>query len=143
HSLFWIGKHGGLYLFFCFAHSAQKMVLHGKERRCGPRRDAGLIVDMLDMVLDGPLRDGEVGGNLAVGLSTGDESKDFDFTVTQARYPLTTHRPHTVPCDDEQGIDNLTIKTTCSDLPTHLGSSLFRGVRCAMRTWLGQSMIDI
>ena len=80
---------GPLSLFFCrnLIAIAQQVMLHREERRSGARGDTDLSVDVLDVVMDGALRESEPFSHLAVGVAASDQPEDFDFAVGEFRDP--------------------------------------------------------
>ena len=59
---------------FLLSHcSRQEVVLHGKERGSGSCGDAKLVVDVLNMVVNGTLGEREHGSNLAIRIASRDQ----------------------------------------------------------------------
>ena len=63
---------------------ASEIVLDGPGRRRGPAADAGLLVDVLDVVPDGLGRDAEILGDRLVGLAAHEHEEDFQLALPQA-----------------------------------------------------------
>ena len=111
-------------LFFCLVHVAQKVVLHSKESSGCSRGDADLIVDVLDMVMNGAFRDRESFCHLAIGMPASDQPEDFDFTVTQPCYPGVPCRAHAMTCYRQHGSHGFIIKQSRPYLATQFGKGL-------------------
>ncbi len=60
--------------FLVSLHGGYEVVLDGEEGRRSTCGDCNLVVDMLDMVVDGLLREDETLGDLLLGVPTRDQS---------------------------------------------------------------------
>ena len=63
-------------------------MLHGKERGCCSCGDAKLVIDVLNMVVNGTRGEREHGRHLVIRVATRNQPQHLDFAVTQLRYPL-------------------------------------------------------
>lgn len=63
-----------------FRRFAQLTPLDNPSRYCRAGAEAELGADTIDMALDGPFRQEELVGNLAIGHIVGNRFGDFEFT---------------------------------------------------------------
>ena len=73
-----------------------EVVLEGPERRRGPAADAGLLVDVLDVVPDGLGRDAEILGDRLVRLAAHEHEEDFQLALGQPGGQLARSLAHAV-----------------------------------------------
>jgi hypothetical protein len=73
---------------------ANEVVLEGPARRRGSATDAGLLVDVLDVVPDGLGGDAEIIGNSLVGLAADEHEQDFQLALGQPSRELAGSLPH-------------------------------------------------
>ena len=66
-------------------------LLDGPGRDLRPRGEPELVEDMRDVAAGRPLRDHQLGGDLAVGQPSRDQRRDFFLARTQRRRPLAWH----------------------------------------------------
>src|SRR3954447_13683064 len=66
-----------------FAAVLRQPVLHGEQRRPGPRPAADLRIDVGHVVLDRPRRDDQAGGDLLVRHPAGEQPQDLDLALGQ------------------------------------------------------------
>src|SRR5207244_5310494 len=58
-------------------------VLQGEDARRGPRCNAQLVIDVLEVVLDGLPAEDELPGDLAVGQARAGQAQDLELTLGQ------------------------------------------------------------
>ena len=66
-----------------YAGGVNEVVLEGPDRRGGPAADAGLLVDVLDVVPDGLGGDAEVVGDRLVGLAAHEREQHLELALGQ------------------------------------------------------------
>src|SRR6266508_2788585 len=94
-----------------------EVVLEGPERRRGPAADAGLLVDVLDVVPDGLGRDAEILGDLLVGLAAHEHEEDFQLALGQPGRQLARSLPHAVAGGSEHRVDSFRVEPPLFGLP--------------------------
>src|SRR5437773_792709 len=73
-----------------------EVVLERPDRRGGAAADAGLLVDVLDVVPDGLGRDAEMRGDLLIGLTAHEHEQDFQLALGQPGRQLVRSLLHAV-----------------------------------------------
>src|SRR5437763_8504821 len=105
--------------------------------------DTNLVVDVLDVVVYGLLRDDEKTCYLLFGVSAGDQSQYLDFALTQSCHEFPAGRAYLVTCCCEDTVCGFTIKSSCTHFTLQLLGGDFGSQRWTVWPWLGHSMIDI
>src|SRR5437868_11951395 len=77
----------GYIAHFLGMSASQQVVLHGEHGGTGARRDADLVVDVLDMVRGRARGDGESRRNVLMRVALRNETQHLDLAVAQAGRP--------------------------------------------------------
>src|SRR5229473_3967436 len=118
-------------------HGSQEVVLHGKEGSRCASGDVNLVVDVLDVVVDGLLGDHEKLAHLLLGVSARDQSQHLHFALAEPGHQFSTGRAHAVTCSGQHAVDSFTVESPC----THLASQLL-GCRLRCARWTVGSRLD-
>ena len=89
---------------------ANEVVLERPDRRRGPAADAGLLVDVLDVVPDGLGRDAETLGDRLVGLAAHEHEEDLELALGQPGRQLARSLPHAVAGGSEHRVDGFRVE---------------------------------
>src|SRR3954452_18108935 len=82
----------------------QERVPEGPDRRGRAAADAGLLVDVLDVVPGGLGRDAEVLADLLIGLPRHEREQDLELALRQTRWQLPRADRHAMPSSGVQGL---------------------------------------
>lgn len=130
-------------LFVASFYRDEEIMFGGKEGGSRAAGDPNLVIDMLYMVVYGLLRDDKLTSDLLFGVTTRDQTQDFNLALGETCYQFLTHPADRVACSREYAICCLTIESSCSYFAAQLFRSNFGRQGWAMRAWFGHGMIDI
>ena len=103
-------------------------MLEGPQRRRGAAANAGLLVDVLNVVSDRFDGDAEIVGDLLVGLAAHEHEKDLQFALGQTGRQLAGSLRYPVARAGEHSVDSLWIEPSLFDLRTWGWITLFWGI---------------
>ena len=120
----------------------QQAMLHGEQRRAGAGGDAGLGVDVLDVMPDRLGGDSQRGGHLLVQLTAGDQPQHLDLAVGEPRWRA---RPlcDGLPGGGEHGVDLEASEVAGIDLVEQLRGGCGRRERRTVGPVLGHGVIGV
>ena len=99
---------------------AHEIVLERPERRRRPAANAGLLIDVLDVMADGLGRDAEVSGDLLVRLAAHEHEQHFQLALGQPCRQLPRSLRHTVAGRRQHRVDDLPVEPTLVGFPQQL-----------------------
>src|SRR5262249_25113107 len=87
-----------------------EVVLEGPDRGGGAAPHAGLLVDVLDVVPDGPGGDAEPRGDRLIRLAAHDDPQDWQLALGQPGRQLANTLARAVPGGIEDGVDRARVE---------------------------------
>src|SRR5712692_4982099 len=124
-------------------HGSQEVVLHSKEGSRCASGDVNLVVDVLDVVVDGLLGDREKRADLLLGVAACDQSQDLHFALAEPGHQCSTGQVNAVTCRGQHAVDRFTVESPCTDLASQLLGSSLRCARGTVGPWLDHRVVDI
>ena len=118
-------------------------MLHGEERSRRAGGDADLVVDVLDVMVDGPFGDDELSGHLAVAETAREEPEHLHLPIAQAGWPLAARPSNPVARRSEHGVHGLAVEASSANFAAQLVCGLVRRERQAVWSWLGHGVVCI
>jgi hypothetical protein len=118
----------------------QELVFDREEDCTGARRDADLVVDVLDVMLGGATRDPETPADFRIRASFGDKSQNLELAIAEPARTEVSMSCGREMARVEDGGNNVWVKSTSARLAEQFISRLRRFEGCAMRAALSHRL---
>jgi hypothetical protein len=93
-----------------------EVVLEGPDSRRCPTANAGLLVDVLDVMADGLGRDAEIVGDLLVGAASHENEQDLELSLRQAGRQLARSPRHAMTGGAQHRVDGIRVEPAGGEL---------------------------
>lgn len=113
-------------LFVASLHGGEDIMFGGEEGSSRAGGDTDLVVDVLDVVVYGLLRNDELTGDLLFGVTTCDQTQDFNLTPREACHEFAAGAADRVTRGREHAICCFTIEPSRACFAAQLFGSDFR-----------------
>ena len=101
-------------LFVASFHGGEQIMFGGEEAGSRAGGDTDLVVDVLDVVVYGLLRDDEQTGYLLFGVSACNQTQYLDFALREACHEFPAGSAYLVTRCCEDTVCGFTIKSSCT-----------------------------